>query len=153
MALDQGALIPLGGQAPQIERGGGDEYARELFRSLRVVFDANRLSQRVIFWVEEKSGFWILRYVPDPKRERKREDWLVSQISPDLTAAKILIGNYAAGCALTAVRWELYGDFELHDRLAFGRFDGRDLLGDASEVTLHRCEANGVTPRGSWDFD
>lgn len=151
MEPNETALAPLGALAAA--GGVDDPYPRELFAALRRVFDASRLKERVVFWIEEKAGHFIVRYVRDSDRTRKSEDKVVGKTILDLAAVKILIGNYAADCSMTTVRWEIYGDFALQDQLAVGRFDWRDLLGNASRSEVQNFQSHGVVPAGNWDFD
>lgn len=103
--------------------------------------------------MEDKGSHLILRHVRDPTRRRKAEDVLVGRTLNDLEAAKVLIGNFAAGAKMTTIRWELYADFPLQTQLASGRFDYGDLLGGLTPDHAKFLAANNVRPSGDWDFD
>lgn len=142
------------GLIPLPAGGYDDEYARRLFGSFREVFCAERLPERAIFWVEEKFGKLVVRHVQDQKkRQRKGDDQLITRTINDLAAARVMIGNFAAGCKLSTVRWELYGDFELSTLPDQGRFDFRDLAGDVDQAHAQGLVAQGIRPIGDWDFD
>jgi hypothetical protein len=124
-----------------------NEYAKKLFSSFRSVFDAKRLCERAIFYVEQLGRKYIVRHVLNlEKRQRKSDDKVVGMTVADLAAAKMLIGNFAAGCALSTVRWEIYDGFDLTNRLEIGRFDNHDLISESVPEQAPR-------PLGDWDFD
>lgn len=134
--------------------GYKDAYARELFRAFRSTFAVEHLTNRVVFWVEHTAkGQVIMRQVKNLRRVRKGEDIVVGMTDNDISAARILIGNYAAGCKLTTARWELYGDFACSELLARGRFDYNDLAGSIPLEDRKDLIQRGIYPRGDWDFD
>ena len=111
----------------------GREHSRQLFSSLRRIFSSKRQLDRAVFWIEERHGQLIVRHVRNLARRKKSEDLVVAQTIPDVDAALVSIGNFASGCYLTQVRWELYADFDLRQSLRMGRFDQRDMLGSIDE--------------------
>jgi hypothetical protein len=145
------ALVPRYTALQAVDRS--DEFARELFGAFRDVFRADRLREAAVFWVEQKVGGLIIRHVRDLNRVRKSDDQLVGRTINDLAAVRIMIGNFVAGCKLTTTRWEIYGDFELTQRLEMGRFDIRDLFGDIDAEKVEMLTQQGICPSGDWDFD
>lgn len=129
------------------------EYCRKLFRAFRQVFSAESVTERLVFWREEKNGRAIVRLAPNMARKSKSDDKLIGITVDDLSAMKILIGNFAAGCKLSTTRWELYADFELTAMLDMGRFDGFDLFEDLDRNKALSLARQGVVPTGDWDFD
>ncbi len=147
-------VVPVhSGAVAPVSLGSDDAYGRELFANYRKVFGADRLRERAVFWMETCGEHAIVRHVRDLKRASKARDAIVGKTLNDRIAARILIGNFVAGCKMTTVRWELYGDFELTALLAKGRFDPRDLLGETTREELAAFALRGVVPIGDWDFD
>jgi hypothetical protein len=103
--------------------------------------------------MERRNSSVIVRHVRDLKRTAKAGDTIIGKIVDQPTAVRILIGNFIAGAKMTTVRWELYGNFELTVPVATGRFDPRDLLGEATREELAALAAQGIVPAGDWDFD
>jgi len=135
--------------------GYKDAYSRELFRAFRQTFVAEHLADRVMFWADlsKTNGRVVVRQVKDLQRVRKGTDTIVGMTDNNLSEIRILIGNYAAGCKLTTLRWELYGDFACTELFAKGRFDYDDLAGSIPLEERKNLIARGIYPRGDWDFD
>jgi len=148
------ALEPIAGAVPK--HGREDrlrEYCQKLFGAFRQVFSAESVTERLVFWKEPKNGKAIIRLVPDLNRKSKADDKLAGITIDDLSAAKVLIGNFAAGCRLSTVRWELYADFDLTVLLDTGRFDSHDLFEGLDRNKARSLVRQGVVPTGDWDFD
>ena len=133
--------------------GYREAYAKELFGAFRNAFAAEYLPRWVVFWVEEKRGCVIVRQVKNLARRRKSEDGVVGTTVNDSAAIRILIGNFAASCKLSTVRWELYRDFALTEKVESGRFDYNDLVGEVPREKRKMLLEEGIFPRGDWDFD
>lgn len=153
MVTTHGSLVPLASMHVAHQTGYQDEFARKLFRSFRDVFAAERLPERAVFWLDYKDGHVIVRHVRNLKRHRKSADLMVGKAPNDLDAVRILIGNFAAGCKLTTVKWELYGDFGLSNLLDMGRFDYADLTHSIDAEKASALTAQRIFPAGNWDFD
>ncbi|OHA24298.1 MAG: hypothetical protein A3D50_01400 [Candidatus Taylorbacteria bacterium RIFCSPHIGHO2_02_FULL_44_12] len=128
-------------------------YCQKLFRAFREVFSVETVTERLVFWKEQKNNKAIIRLVPNLERTSKADDKVVGINIEDISAAKILIGNYAAGCRLSTVRWELYGDFDLTVFLDIGRFDSYDLFEGLDCDKAQLLARQGIVPTGDWDFD
>jgi RNase P subunit RPR2 len=149
------ALEPLVSASP-VKRDKEDqlrEYCRKLFRAFREVFSAVSVTERYIFWMEQKNGKTIIRLVKNIGRKSKTDDTLVGITLDDISAVKIIIGNFASGCRLSTIRWELYADFDLSVLLDMGRFDSFDLFEGLDREKALFLVRQGVSPSGSWDFD
>ena len=142
------ATVPKHGREDRLR-----EYCQKLFGSFRQVFSAESVTERFIFWEESKNGRAIIRLVSVLNRKSKADDKLVGITIDDLSAVKVLIGNFAAGCRLSTVRWELYADFDLTVLLEIGRFDNHDLFEGLDRNKAQSLVRQGVVPTGDWDFD
>ncbi len=129
------------------------EYCCKLFRAFRQMFSAETVTERFVFWKETKGNKAIVRLVSDLNRKGKASDKLVGITIDDLSAVKVLIGNFAAGCKLSTVRWELYADFDLSVLLDMGRFDSFDLFEGLDRDKAQSLVRQGIVPTGDWDFD
>lgn len=142
-------LVTTRSSLPEASAFPTDDFTRKLFGCFREVFSADKQPERVIFWVEEQNGKFILRHVRNLNRKRKMEDHLVGMVSSNLDQIKIAIGNYVAGAFTTTVRWEIYSDFALSQLVECGRFDFHDLLPNVDFAQIPKLG----TLRGDWDFD
>ncbi len=117
----------------------------------RAEHTAERAPFRAVFWMERKrNGKAVVRFVP---REGAAKHRIVGMTPNDPDAARILIGNARAGCYLTRIRWELYGDRECEELLDMGRFDQWDLLKGIPAEKLGEFSERSMVPTGDWDFD
>jgi hypothetical protein len=148
------ALEPAAGA---VQRHGKDdrlrEYCQKLFRAFRQVFSAESVTERLVFWKDSKHGKVVVRLVSDLGRKSKADDRIVGMTIDDLSAVKVLIGNFAAGCKLSTVRWEIYADFDLSVLLDMGRFDSLDLFEGLDRDDAQSLARQGIVPTGDWDFD
>lgn len=140
-------------EATELVADTKESYARRLFSSLREVFSAESAPYRLVFWREDRPSFCLLRVVTNLTRANKSDDRVIARLPNDPLAVRIAIGNFAAGCKMTTVRWELYTNFACEALLESGRFDQRDLIGDADETRVRQLALAGHPMVGDWDFD
>jgi hypothetical protein len=125
--------------------------------------------QAMAYWrsrhTPDKAPFACMFYMEPLKRNKNlvqikflldragRRTQMVGQTLNNPHAAKILIGNWKAGCYMSeSIRWELYGDRTCDDFIGYGRFDQWDLLAGLSAIDFSALAAQGCTPQGNWDF-
>ncbi|MEK7995194.1 MAG: hypothetical protein AAB403_15425 [Planctomycetota bacterium] len=102
---------------------------------------------------QDGQSVYSLMYVWDTKHSRN--DVMVGTvIGEDIQMAIVLIGNHAARCYMTPIRWVLCEDRLGADPIEMGRFDPWDLLTKVDSHDLERLARKSVVPRiKDWDFD
>lgn len=147
------SLVPVGGFGLSMQGLNDDlrEYTRELFSCFWEVFSADRQRERAVFWIDDRRGQLVVRHVRNLKRQHILQDHLIARVSQNLDCVRVAIGNFAEGCYMTPIRWELYSDFALSQQIACGRFDHHDLLPEFTNT--EQLLTLPVPPVGDWDFD
>lgn len=128
-------------------------YTRRLFDSFYQVFAAERQPERAIFWCKRNAKHATVWHVRNLEDRHPQNDMLVGRTINDDDAIRILIGNWAAGCKMTTVRWELFNDLTLTQFADMGRFDYFDLAGGVDRDKARFLRQQNIYPAGNWDFD
>ncbi len=125
----------------------------EAMAAWRNHYAAERSPFRCLYFMESQRGNERKANVLFRTSFNSRRAKVVGTTDNDPLAARLLIANSRAGCYLTSIRWELYGDRKCEDLLDMGRFDQWDLLKDISADQLAKLAERNITPHGNWDFD
>ncbi|MEK7995195.1 MAG: hypothetical protein AAB403_15430 [Planctomycetota bacterium] len=156
--IEERALSRIGSGSLIIHGGMYDELPT-IHRMFRDLTRPEWCRSRKVYYVEKGFGGRVrLRQVTSlPRKGREQDPVLFIGREPiDLDVIKAQIATANVDQALSGVRWELYGDTQLCELVAQGRFDIVDLIPRDRE-NVHRLVAGGhlnVDLRsGALDFD
>lgn len=142
--LIENRLIMSSGQHSSVEEAMVDWRNRHA---------AERSPFRCVYYMEPQAGSKRKANVLFQTSFNSRRGKVIGTTDNDPLAARLLVANSRAGCYMTSIRWELYGDRKCEDLLDMGRFDQWDLLKDISADQLAKLADKNIAPHGSWDFD
>lgn len=151
--MNTNQLSVVGASAIGLTESSDAAYTRRLFSSFYRVFAAERLPERAIFWVKRNDRYATVWHVRDVKNRDHPNDHLVGRTVNDDDAVCVTIGNWAAGCKMSNVRWEIYEDKDLCESPWVGRFDYFDLAAGIETEKRRWLASQDVQISGDWDFD